>query len=91
MDITIAVVSVMVLPLVFTVLVLYTENRKLRRELSTAIHTLTIYSAAKSGDFGTARLVAAIREGRDIKSPSPAGALTEPEPQMSGVTITQRG
>ena len=69
------------------------ENRKLRRELSDAVHSLAVKNAMQEGDVETARMMAAIkRDNQDkmvkTKPPVSAGAKKAAE---TGVLITQTG
>ena len=65
----------------------YKENAKLRAEIMSAARNFSILSAAKEGDYETARLMAAMnRDHVKTKPPVSAGAKKKPE---TGLRITQ--
>ena len=86
-------VTIIMLSYVIQIHSLQKENRKLRRELSDAVHSLAVKNAMQEGDVETARMMAAIkRDNQDkmvkTKPPVSAGAKKAAE---TGVLITQTG
>ena len=63
------------------------ENKRLQDALFQSNQTLAVHQAAKSGDFETARLMAAVkREAEKTKPPVSAGAKPK---QPEGVVFTE--
>ena len=64
------------------------ENRELRAALSRAMHSLSVYNAAKEGDLDTARIMVAVKRDDEKPKTKPPSAGAK-ESKATGIVITE--